>query len=294
MGQSKRSEKEFQEFLQDKHLISLEPYQGANISIQFRCEKCTNIFQTAPSNLYKGQDCNQCRINKELEQNRKLFVRNLADQYPHIILVGPYLGARRQTEFKCVNCDKSFTTTPSTRLNRDCPYCSQRRRAKELAHTDKHIDSVLYQKNIERLSAYHNQSEKGKFRCLTCDHEWETYFGNVLNVSGCPRCAAKKSRYDTYKDVPTTLYYIYLNDREVYKIGITQTSVKERYPREPYELIMTKKFDDGLLAYDLEQDIIHKFKDFRASYETISDFGGRSECFKEDIKELIKDYFKKI
>ena len=53
--------------------------------------------------------------------------------------------------------------------------------------------------------------------------------GNHLNSkSGCPYCGNEKTQEQRYQNKETILYYIYLPEYNLYKIGLTQTSVQKR------------------------------------------------------------------
>ena len=103
---------------------------------------------------------------------------------------------------------------------------------------------------------------------------------------GCPKCKPKSSRHtiETYRNRKTTLYYIKVND--TYKIGLTLDSVKRRYRNEKkidYSIIKEWIFEDGAIAYNLEQQIIGLFKSNKYKGIPILEHGGNSELFDIDI-----------
>ncbi len=110
---------------------------------------------------------------------------------------------------------------------------------------------------------------------------------NHVQGQGCPKCGLESARYKMYKDKRTILYYIRIGD--VYKIGVTKSSVKDRFRKDDivYEIIAEKIFDDGIEALQMEQGIIQMYSKDR--YQGIPVIKvGHTECFSTDI---LKDYY---
>ncbi len=85
---------------------------------------------------------------------------------------------------------------------------------------------------------------------------------------------------------PGILYYIRDTINDLYKIGITNLSVHERFGStmmEFIEIIETFHFEDGLEAYLQEQAYHKKFKEFRLNNERFRKAGGYTEFFKYDV-----------
>jgi hypothetical protein len=47
--------------IKDRPLIRLEPYKGANVPINHKCNLCDNIWKISPSHALEGKGCNNCR-----------------------------------------------------------------------------------------------------------------------------------------------------------------------------------------------------------------------------------------
>ena len=87
----------------------------------------------------------------------------------------------------------------------------------------------------------------------------------------------------------TTLYYVRFdipNAKSLYKVGITTTSVKQRFSAEktPYMIIFTKQYSGGREAYTEEQRILKTYEQFRMSGAHVLR-SGNTELFSEDIRK---------
>ena len=118
---------------------------------------------------------------------------------------------------------------------------------------------------------------------------------NHKKGNDCLKCAREKTAYDFYKDRPTYIYYIKINDQ--YKIGITlkknfksgeNAILKGRFGIEVkkginIEIIDYKLFEDGYEAFLLEQKIIQNFQDKLIDKKDMILDSGWTETFSEDV-----------
>ena len=114
---------------------------------------------------------------------------------------------------------------------------------------------------------------------------------------GCRKCADEKSiAYHTrgsYTGKPTTLYYVKIttlkDNKIVYKIGLTQTSVKRRFTGEnnvKIEIISTWNYPLGEEAFNKEQEILNEYATDLYCGDRILIRGGNTELFTKDVLEL--------
>jgi len=112
---------------------------------------------------------------------------------------------------------------------------------------------------------------------------------NAYNISYIP----KKNGFNP--DKPAILYYLYDPQEDLYKIGITNKSIEERFGKtfcsnRAIAILEQTHFENGMDAYLAEQEILESFS--YARYENPSwpkEKGGRTEFFKEDILNIKKD-----
>ena len=122
-------------------------------------------------------------------------------------------------------------------------------------------------------------------------------YAHIRQEYGCYSCMVDASGA-YYLDKPTTLYYIKLikGDEEYFKLGITTTTLDKRFnslhqENVTYQIIATKTFETGILAYHLEQFLLHKYNSNKIDFILLPKSKGNSEIFKQDIYESIKQYF---
>lgn len=101
---------------------------------------------------------------------------------------------------------------------------------------------------------------------------------------GCPKC----SKTGFKQDNPAILYYLKINSCNLYKIGITNNSVKERYTNKELDdvtIIKEWQYENGADAYNEEQLLLKEFKYCKYTGDPILN-SGNSELFTVDILQL--------
>lgn len=96
--------------------------------------------------------------------------------------------------------------------------------------------------------------------------EFRQWLYDVTYGTICPLCSDGYKGFDNTK--PATVYYLRVKtpDGLLYKIGVTNRTVWERYRKPDHELITILKewyFHDGLEAYKFEQSITRKCRAYR-------------------------------
>lgn len=125
--------------------------------------------------------------------------------------------------------------------------------------------------------------------CTVCGHEWSPFASVITRQkSGCPICNPPGMRMDE----PAIVYYLRINrpsGEPLYKIGITNLSIKERYPllddRAKITNIVTAEFPTGKEAREAEQTILKMFRQHRYKGPKVLR-EGNTEIFKCDILRL--------
>ena len=113
----------------------------------------------------------------------------------------------------------------------------------------------------------------------------------LQNFVGCVDCTNfieakshnKAAMRNDFFESQTMLYYVYFDDYDTYKIGITCNSVQRRFAHiKNKTTIFSKIFPNRWSALKAEKEILYKYND--KQYKG-PDFlrGGITECFSEDI-----------
>jgi len=137
-----------------------------------------------------------------------------------------------------------------------------------------YIESIYNGNKVKIICQIH-----GEFEMVASKH--------TSTKRGCPKCGnLKKGRelFKRYKNKSALLYYIKIED--VYKIGITVGSVESRFSTElnkgiNIDIIDTVTFEDGIKAYNKEQEILKLFEANRITFE--NDYFRSTECFNINI-----------
>jgi hypothetical protein len=124
--------------------------------------------------------------------------------------------------------------------------------------------------------------EHGEFRQAPTNH---------LSGNGCRKCA----EFGFQHDKPGILYYLKIENpiRTLYKIGITNRSIEERFSirdRPIITILKTWNYQVGSDAYEKEQAILRKYTHYRYDGVDMPLETGNTELFTRDVLGLDMDY----
>ena len=106
---------------------------------------------------------------------------------------------------------------------------------------------------------------------------------------GCSACANVKRDHKKYKNRRTILYYVYFPEHQLYKIGITLTTVENRFKKDGEFVILSEQvYTDGLEALNEEQKLLNIYSESSYDYHKFGNVigAGNSEMFVEDVLNL--------
>ena len=181
-----------------------------------------------------------------------------------------------------------FKQTIGNHLKGDhCPDCAKigsvrkkRYSQKEFIELANKIHSNKY--NYSQV-VYKGVKEAVKIVCPT-HGEFTQKPNSHLKGYGCSSC----SSYGFDKQAPAILYYLKIktiDSRVLYKIGITNRTLSERFNLTDLSMITVlsiKELSTGQEAYELEQNIIKTYKEYRCVNENILS-SGNTELFNKNI-----------
>ena len=305
-----KSEKEYRKFLEDKPIILLENYIGAKEKIKHQCTVCKNIWSAAPNSIKSRNsgcpECNRVKITEDLF-NKKLNEIKIKAKYD------VFASYNSKTNFICSKCNNKFFIEPSKIISHRhclCENCLNQKRGECNTKTNEWYINKLKEKGIEiiPLEQYTKSHTKILHKCM-CGREWKTEPASVLRGRTCGCKRKKKRKLDpnktysfhdisVYRGRPTILYYIKVN--EYFKVGLRiirhkydtleDEILKGRFSNdtEKYniEIIDFKVYDDGADALMMENHILNKYKNIRYKGTDMHDFGGHTELFERDIRNL--------
>ena len=129
-------------------------------------------------------------------------------------------------------------------------------------------------KSIQVLEGYVDTKTKILHR-HSCGHEWRVRPNHILRGRGCPKCA----KYGFNTEKPAIAYLIQFNALSIYKVGVTNRNIKDRFSDEPqpYEVVLERYFEKGSKAKELETIWLSNLKPFLYNTNELKD--GNTETF---------------
>ena len=273
----------------DIYDYSLVEYKNNSTRVKIVCS-AHGIFEQSPNSHLRGCGCSSCvGLRKKTTEQFIIDARVVHnDRYDYTLveyknnktkvkIICPAHGVFEQipndhlTGCGCYNCGKLVTNRSNTE-----EFVVKAR----IKHGDKYDYSmVVYENNITKISIICRLH--GVFLQKPADH---------LRGNGCSNCSKELTHYEKYKDKRTILYYIKIDN--FYKIGLTQSSVENRFYKEikegiNIEIIKTIEFEDGWKAYLLEQTILKETNHLRLKKKESPIKGGWTEVRRKDIYEYI-------
>jgi len=249
------------------------------------------IFEQIVADHKTGSGCKKCGkiiMSEKSKKNSQLKKRKVEDILSRFYRIHgnefdysnmKYVKNKIPIEIIC-KFHKSFFMTP---LNHDsgqkCPKCSGKNLTNEenIKEFEKQhgklydyslVECLDYETPVNIICSIH-----GIFPQLIYNHK---------NGAGCHQCA------DTgfNKKKKGILYYVRINKdgKELYKVGITNLTVKKRF-RSQFKyitIIRQYEYDSGQEAYDMEQQILKDYSYAKYNGDKILK-SGNTEMFKYDI-----------
>lgn len=238
--------------LEDRTIRRIGDYIRSMVKITFGCTDCGHEWRVTPNQIFKGKGCPVCN---DISLTTKIVDERLEDR--PIKRIGEYINNSTKIIFGCTKCDYKWSAIPSSVFNgTGCPSCANRPML-----TNDLVDARLEGLAINRIGDFVNAQTSITFGCTDCGSEWATTPNHIFNGTGCPICADSG-----FNSKSRARFYIIQVD-ELFKIGITNRTIKERYAPEgvDYKIIMDLEFNLGSEAAEFEKMVMkenaeHQYK----------------------------------
>jgi len=258
------------------------------------------VFGQSPNIHLMGSGCPKCGRKSSITSHRLStpeFIKKAkeihGDKYDYSLT--EYISSKEKVKIICPE-HGVFKQSPGNHLaGSGCMKCRKKLLPQCNKFTHDKFIKKLKPESIQRykypvISFFEYQS---KIPIICPVHgEFVQYAHNHLNQNnGCPKCA----EYGFNPDKPAILYYLYDPQEDLYKIGITNKTIEERFGKSfcsnrAIAILEQTHFDNGLDAYLAEQEILEAFGYARCENPSWPETkGGRTEFFKEDILHKHKD-----
>jgi hypothetical protein len=267
------------ERISDRPIKRVGDYVSTPTKIEWACTDCDYNWLARPRDIFSGRGCPACAYqsrNAERKLTNEMVDKRIADR--PIKRIGDYVNADTSIEWACTDCDHHWETSPDHISNGSgCPACYIKNRT----ITNEIVDARIADRPIKRVGDFVDTDTKIEWACADCDHHWEAKPNAIFIGTGCPAC----TDYSFDPTAPAILYLIKVGD--LYKVGITSRSVKERYKTEgvKYEVVEEINFDTGAEAVEFEREIKKEFADYLYDGPQIFRKTANTEIFTINILE---------
>ncbi len=272
-------------------------FAGVESKIKIICPEHGEFTQRVMVHL-KGFNCPSCgreSTAQKLNYSQDRFIKDSqvthGNKYDYSQV--EYINAQSKVKIFCPE-HGVFEQRPANHVRGiGCSKCSdliagEKRRltTEEFIEEAKLIHGAKYDYSKVVYTTFHDKVE------IVCPEHgafWQSAVNHVKgNKSGCPGCAI--SGFDQTK--PALLYYLAVRtDKDVvlYKIGITNLTVKKRFPASDLariRLIKTWAFEKGSEAAERELEVLREFMDDRYAGDDVLIGAGNTELFIRDVLGL--------
>ncbi len=278
----------------DRYDYSKTVYSGMFDPIIVGCPE-HGEFEASAKNHRDGVECYTCgqeKASKNKISNRgSTIVQEMTDRhdgkYTYENFV--YSGSSVLSTISCP-IHGEFEQAPSNHLGgQGCPVCGQERARQAMVIPEEEFLRRARKAHGARYEYrnYISTSTYVDIYCTDCDVWFPQTGESHIRGSGCPSCSS--TGFDQTK--PGRLYYLRVDDYvfgPLYKIGITNRSVFERFQKRDLEkitIISRWQFSEGVGALGKETEILRHFKRSKYKGEHVLT-SGNSELFTKDILGL--------
>ncbi len=260
----------------DEGYTLLGEYKNAKAKLPFICP--SGHRHSVTWNSWKnGARCGLCAVNAPLTHADVEAAFN-AEGYE---LLSVYSNSKTPVNFKCPNGHNHSITWDSWRNGARCGVCAQ-----NMKYTHAEVEPSFSAEGYTLLEQY-----TGVKNLMLCEcpegHQYRTNWQRWRDCHRCPECNG--GGFNPAR--PAILYYlkIVVDTCHLYKIGITNNSVKTRYSNDPvdYTILMETPYLFGFLAYEKEQQILSKYSRWQYNGPKIL-IAGNTELFTRDVLGLDK------
>jgi hypothetical protein len=268
----------------DKYDYSHVRYKNNHTKVRIICPE-HGVFEQIPMGHLKGYGCAAC--GGVLKGDTDSFIRKArkvhSDEYDYSHV--NYVSAHLPVSIIC-QIHGEFMQKPSAHLNgARCFQCygnpvetneSFIRKAQEIHGQRYDYSKIRYKNSQTKITII--CPEHGEFKQKPNSH---------LNGRGCPDCA----EFGFNPSKPAVVYYLRVANPaggNLYKIGVTNTSVKKRFRPQDQPLITeirTWKYKKGIDALTHESAVLKRFDQYRYKGPAILT-NGNTEIFINDVLDL--------
>ena len=259
-------------------------YKNARTKIKIKC-KFHGYFEQIPHQHILGKGCAKCgkmRSISKASHSTNDFIKKSKEIHGELYDYSKSIYINGSTKVIII-CKEhgEFLQRPKDHIYQKsgCKTCSHTRTS-NINRTS--IDDFISKANSIHGNKYDYsnvkfESLKDKITIVCNDHgKFKQNAGSHIQGHGCSKCS--KTGFD--KEKPAWLYFVYMKDHNLYKIGVTNRSIEQRLKNENHEILYSKYYNIGFDAYISEQIFIRNNIHLKYTGKKLMINGGNTELFK--------------
>ena len=279
--------KKAQSIHNNKYDYSSVEYKNAHTKVKIICPEHGAFMQRPHAHTLIGQGCPACAIEKN-KFSTEVFIKKSRKihGYKYNYSSVNYKDSKAKVKIICPDHGK-FLQIAENHMSKGhgCPRCYGFN--KTTINFIEEARPLHHNKYNYSKSTYFNNNTPVTIICKIHGEFKQTPYVHNIKKAGCPKCA----HHGFNPDKEATLYYIKDKDTGLYKIGITNNSLYDRFGKafleSRAEILMEQSYENGQDAYLAEQEILQAFKPYRCNNDTWPEAkGGKTEFFNRNILEL--------
>jgi hypothetical protein len=293
IGLSKKSFKDIAKKIhKNKYCYIFSEYKNAQTKIEISCLIHGKFYQTPAAHIYQRQGCPKCKGKHKSNNDIIKEFKNVHGEKYNYSLV-KYKGVDHKVKIICPEHGEFEQAPRNHRKGHGCQKCAEYQ-----AHLrNKKEASTFFRECIEKHNGFFDYSisnyvnEKTPIKVVCPIHgEFKTIpFNHLHKGTGCPKCIKPGKPTGFNPNKKAVLYYIFDPVANLYKIGITNKSVEERFGKSfcsnrAIAILEQTYFENGWEALEAEKNILEEFSYARVNNEVWPpEKGGNTEFFNQDI-----------
>lgn len=267
-----------------KYDYSKVEYKNNKTAVIVICPK-HGEFKQKPSHHLKNNGCAKC--TGKLINTTQEFIEFGTKKFKglHTYENTKFIKSLEKVSITC-SIHGVFEITPNSyqTSTHGCPTCAGVPRITTF-DVIKRFTKVHFEKYDYSLVDYISMHKNVKINCLSCGNTFNQTPRNHLNGNGCRSC---NSHGGFDKNKPGILYYLSIMGGKIYKIGITNKTVVNRFSakdRRSIKVIKEWHYSSGFEAALEELRILQKYSEYKYLGPPILE-SGNTELFNYDVLGL--------
>jgi very-short-patch-repair endonuclease len=192
-GTKRKTQEEFIQIMGTLHpnLSTKGNYVNSGTRIHATCNVCNYDWTPFAGSLMRGTGCPSCVGLARLTTEK--FKQKIKIIHPHLRILGEYVTSKTPILTQCMDCKHKWEPTPNSltskkggTLGKKCPMCTG---YIKWSHELFVSNFKKVTTDIIAIGTYVDSRTKLRVKCKICGHEWDAKPSNLMQGTGCPKCA---------------------------------------------------------------------------------------------------------